>query len=234
MSFERPSARGFFVAGTDTEIGKTHATVFLIRALAGAGLKVVGMKPVAAGAEPTERGLRNADALVLAASANVAADYALVNPYCLSAPVSPHIAAELAGIRIEISSIVQCFRKLATLADYVLVEGAGGWLAPIGERESMADVASALGLPVILVVGLRLGCLNHALLSARAIEASGLRLTGWIANHVDPRYERLQENLSTLERLLGRAPLAFIAHGPSDAEPPSAVARALLAQGGAT
>jgi dethiobiotin synthetase len=230
MPLEKLTGRGLFIAGTDTEIGKTHATVFLIRALVGAGLKVAGMKPVAAGAERTERGLRNADALALAAAANVAADYDLVNPYCLPTPVSPHIAAELAGIHIETAPIVQSFRKLASIADCVLVEGAGGWLAPIGERESMADVARALAVPVVLVVGLRLGCLNHALLSARAIEASGLRFAGWIANHVDPGYERLEENLSTLERLLEQPSIALIPHGHCDAEPPSAVARALLAR----
>jgi len=233
MSFARPPARGLFIAGTDTEIGKTHVTVLLIRALAAAGLRVAGMKPVAAGADPTERGLRNADATALAAAANIAADYELINPYCLAAAVSPHIAAKDAGICIETGSIVRCFGKLASAADCVLVEGAGGWLAPIGERESMADVALALGLPVILVVGLRLGCLNHALLSARAIEASGLPLAGWIANHIDARYERLEENLSTLERLLDRPPIACVSHERPGTEPPPAVVQALLARLGA-
>lgn len=204
--------RGFFVTGTDTEIGKTRTAVSVIRALAGAGLRVAAMKPVAAGAERTAVGLRNGDALALAAAANVAADLDLVNPYCLAAPVSPHIAAADAGICIEIAHILQAFHRLADRADCVVVEGAGGWLAPIAERESMADIALALELPVLLVVGLRLGCLNHALLSARAIEASGARLAGWIGNHIDPAYERLPENVATLERLLGRPPVALIPH----------------------
>lgn len=226
----KPSARGFFIAGTDTEVGKTHATVLLIRALAKVGLRVAGMKPVAAGAEPTERGLRNADALALAAAASVPADYELINPYCLAEPVSPHIAAKDAGIRIETAPIVQCFHSLSSGADCVMVEGAGGWLAPINERESMADVALAIGLPVILVVGLRLGCLNHALLSARAIEASGLRLAGWIANHIDPHYERLAENLATLERLLARPPILLIPHGQGALELSQAGCQALHEQ----
>lgn len=216
------AARGLFIAGTDTEVGKTHASVILIRTLVECGLRVAAMKPVAAGAEPTADGLRNADALALAAAANVSAPYGRINPYCLSMPVSPHIAAKTDGIRIETTSIVQNYREHSQTADCVIVEGAGGWLAPIGERETMADVALALGLPVVLVVGLRLGCLNHALLSARAIEASGLRLVAWIANPIDPRFECLGENLSTLERRLGRAPLAILPHERH----PTALARA--------
>ncbi len=203
-------SRGLFIAGTDTEVGKTLAAVSVTRALVHAGLRVAAMKPVAAGAVATAKGLRNGDAASLAAAANVAADYELVNPYCLAAPVSPHIAAAEAGITIELGRIVERFEELARRADCVVVEGAGGWLAPIGERQTMADVAGALKLPVILVVGLRLGCLNHALLSARAIEASGLRLAGWIANHIEPRLERARENVATLERLLGGPPLAAL------------------------
>lgn len=215
------AARGLFITGTDTEVGKTHASVTLIRTLVEDGWRVAAMKPVAAGAEPTASGLRNADALALAAASNAPAPYEQVNPYCLRAPVSPHIAAKEEDIRIETAPIVQCFRERSQTADCVIVEGAGGWLAPISERETMADVALALGLPVVLVVGLRLGCLNHALLSARAIEASGLELRAWIANHIDPRFERLGENLSTLERRLGRPPFAVLPHGRD----PSALAR---------
>ncbi len=203
---------GFFIAGTDTEVGKTRTAVSVTRALIRAGLRVAAMKPVAAGAVLTEDGLRNGDATSLAAAANVAAAYELVNPYCLAAPVSPHIAAADAGISIDIARIVQSFRELANGADCVVVEGAGGWLAPIGDRETMADVARALDLPVILVVGLRLGCLSHALLSAQAIEATGLPLAGWIANHIDPGLERVHENVATLERLLARPPLAVVPH----------------------
>lgn len=206
---------GFFIAGTDTEVGKTRTAVSVTRSLVREGLRVAAMKPVAAGAVLTADGLRNGDAASLAAAANVAAAYELVNPYCLAPPVSPHIAAAEVGISIDIGRIVHCFRELARGADCVIVEGAGGWLAPIGDRETMADVARALDLPVILVVGLRLGCLSHALLSAQAIETSGLRLAGWIANHLDPGLERVRENLATLERLLARAPLAVVPHAAS-------------------
>ncbi len=220
---------GLFIAGTDTGVGKTRAGVSVTRALIRAGLRVAAMKPVAAGAVPTAQGLRNGDAVSLAAAASVTAPYELVNPYCLAAPVSPHIAAAEAGVRIEPERIARCFRELALRADAVVVEGAGGWLAPIGERATMADVARALGLPVILVVGLRLGCLNHALLTARAIVADGLRLAGWIANHIDPGLERVPENLAALEQLLSRPPLAVLPHEvlphavlPREARPPVA------------
>ncbi len=170
------------------------------------------MKPVAAGALSTPCGMRNDDAEALAAAANVAASYEEVNPYCLPAPVSPHIAALDAGVDIEVTLIARRFRELTERADCVIAEGAGGWLAPISERETLANVARALALPVVLVVGLRLGCLNHALLSARAIEADGLPLAAWIGNGIDPGFERLEENLATLERRLGSPPLAVLPH----------------------
>ncbi len=222
---------GFFIAGTDTGVGKTRAAVATVRALVRQGLKVAVMKPVAAGAAATAAGLRNEDALALIAAANVPAEYALVNPYCLRAPISPHLAAAEERAAIEIAPLAQAFGALARRADCVVVEGAGGWLAPIGAQETMADIARALGLPVVLVVGLRLGCLNHAQLTARAIEAGALRLGGWIANHLDPAFERLAENVATLERLLGRPPLAFIAHEhePATTELPAAAVDALLA-----
>lgn len=221
------SARGLFIAGTDTEIGKTHAAVSVIRTLVASGLRVGAMKPVAAGAEPAPGGLRNADALALAAAANVPAPYERVNPYCLIPPVSPHIAAQDAGICIEMSLIERAFGELALGADCVVVEGAGGWYAPIGDRETMADVALALKLPVLLVVGLRLGCLSHALLTAHAIEASGLAFAGWIGNHIDPRYARLAQNVATLERLLGRPAIALIPHGRPPGDLGAAAGRAL-------
>jgi dethiobiotin synthetase len=201
---------GLFIAGTDTGVGKTFVSVSLVRALAARGLAVAVMKPVAAGATLTARGPRNADALALAAAASIDAPYERINPYCLRAPVSPHIAAAAEGIAIDVALIRQRFGELAQGADCVIVEGAGGWLAPIGERETLADVARALSLPVVLVVGLKLGCLNHALLSARAIRADGLELAGWIGNAIDPGFERPAENLATLERRLGCAPLAVL------------------------
>jgi len=200
------ATRGVFIAGTDTGVGKTRVAAAMVRALARSGRRVTGMKPVAAGADPTPEGLRNADAVELAAAGNVSAPYVLTNPYCLPLPASPHIAAEEADICIESARIVQAYGELASQADVVVVEGAGGWLAPIGPAETMEDIAAALGLPVILVVGLRLGCLNHALLTARAIESRGLPFAGWVANAVEPAFEHAAANVAALERRL-RAPL---------------------------
>jgi dethiobiotin synthetase len=204
---------GLFIAGTDTGIGKTRAAVAVVRALVRRGLQVAVMKPVAAGAILTDVGARNADAVALIDAANVPADYALVNPYCLRRPISPHLAAAEEGVSIDRERVADAFASLAQRSQCVVVEGAGGWLAPIGERETMADLARTLELPIVLVVGLKLGCLSHAQLAARAIEADGLRFAGWIANHLDSRMERMPENLATLERLLGRPPLAFLPHG---------------------
>jgi dethiobiotin synthetase len=202
------AARGVFIAGTDTEVGKTYVTTALVKALVRSGLKVAAMKPVAAGADATPDGLRNADALALSRAANLPVPYIRVNPFCLAMPTSPHIAARMTGVCIDPAVILQEFLTFVNdnAVDVVAVEGAGGWLAPISETETMADVASTLQLPVLLVVGLRLGCLNHALLTADAIEASGLRFAGWIANHVQPHFEHAGENIALLERRL-RAPL---------------------------
>lgn len=208
-------ARGVFVAGTDTEVGKTHAAAALIRAVARSGVRVAGMKPVAAGAVTTAAGSRNEDALALAAAANVGAPYDLLNPYCLQAAVSPHLAAADEGITIDTGVIRESFEALiAQTADFVVVEGAGGWLAPIGERLTMADVAVALDLPVVLVVGLRLGCLNHSLLTKRAIEAAGLRFAGWIGNRIDASFQRADENIATLGQLLESAAIDILPFAP--------------------
>ena len=196
-------ARGVFVTGTDTGVGKTFVATALIRALARAKVRVAGMKPVAAGAVQTGAGSRNEDALALAASANVAAPYHVINPYCFEAAVSPHLAAADEGVAIDTQVIRDSFETLLKeAADFVVVEGAGGWLAPIGATQTMADVAIALDLPVVLVVGLRLGCLNHSLLTKRAVKASGLRFAGWIGNAIDPDFECREENIATLERML--------------------------------
>lgn len=219
------AARGVFIAGTDTGVGKTHVAAAIVRALARSGRRVTGMKPVAAGADPTPEGLRNADAVALVAAGNVSAPYVLSNPYCLPVPASPHIAAEKAGICIECTQIVQSYGELAARSDVVIVEGAGGWLAPIGPAETMEDVAAALGLPVILVVGLRLGCLNHALLTARAIESRGLPFAGWVANAVELAFEHAAANVAALERRL-RAPLLdSVAFNQSAFAAPAAVRR---------
>ena len=209
---------GFFITGTDTGVGKTEVACLLTSGLAASGLKVGVMKPVAAGAVSTPQGLRNEDALALMACASIEARYETVNPFCLTEPIAPHIAAADAGVRIRTADIVECFAALKRQADCIVVEGAGGWLVPIGAQETMADVARALDLPVVLVVGLRLGCLSHALLTAQAIRASGLLLAGWIGNGVDAVYARQAENLATLEHWLGLPPAAIVPHGASAAQ----------------
>jgi dethiobiotin synthetase len=176
--------RAWFVTGTDTGVGKTLVSTALLTALARSGRRVVGMKPVASGCDVTAHGLRSADAGALRMAGNVAADYADINPYALAASTAPHLAAVAAGVQIDIGTIRTHYARLAACADDVVVEGIGGWLVPINRTQNMADVARVLELPVILVVGMRLGCLNHALLTQRAITASGCRLVAWVANSV--------------------------------------------------
>lgn len=218
--------QSLFVAGTDTGVGKTWVAARLIAALAAAGHRVAGMKPVAAGAEWTDAGLRNDDALQLAAAANVPLPYALLNPVCLARSTAPHLAAQEVGISINPAAIRSSFDAIRDRSDLVVVEGAGGWLAPIGEPAqaaplqqpldgrtphpgpTMQDVALALGLPVVLVVGLRLGCLSHALLTAAAISHSGLPLAGWIANPVDLTFADTAQYVVSLKRRMP-APLLW-------------------------
>jgi len=203
-----------------------------VRSLAATGVRVAVMKPVAAGSVMTSDGLRNDDALGLMADSNVVMPYATVNPYCLPAPVSPHLAAREAGVSIELPRLKASFDSLTAAADYVIVEGAGGWLAPLNDEQFIADLAAALGLPVLLVVGLRLGCLNHALLTAAAIRQRGLLLGGWIANHIDPQFSRVPDNLATLARHLGMPAIATLAHarGNHSSLRLPATATAVLAQ----
>lgn len=205
--------RNLFIAGTDTGVGKTHVATAIVRALVRDGLRVAAMKPVAAGADPTAFGLRNDDALALAQAANVPAPYETINPWCLPMAASPHIAAAHAGIVFDIASIRRAFDELAQAADIVVVEGAGGWLAPVSDTETMADIAAALDLRVVLVVGLRLGCLNHAQLTANAIKSSGLELAGWVANHLQPHFENAAENVATLVRRLPAPLLEVVPYG---------------------
>ena len=197
---------GFFVTGTDTGVGKTLLACALLHAFAAAGRRVVGMKPVAAGAEDTAEGLLNADVRELCGASTVAAPLALVNPYCFRPPIAPHIAAEQAGVTIALAPIAQAFAQLAAAADLVIVEGVGGFCVPLNRHEDAADLARDLGLPVILVVGLRLGCLSQALLTAQAIRARGLRLAGWVANRIDPAMAVAEENIRALAERLA-APL---------------------------
>jgi len=191
----------YFVTGTDTGIGKTFSSVALLHALRAGGASAVGMKPVASGCEATPDGLRNDDALALQAGSNPRPDYALVNPYALPEPTAPQIAAERAGVRVTLAPMLDAYRALQGLSGQVVVEGVGGWLAPLADDLEQSDLVKALDLPVILVVGLKLGCLSHARLTARAIVADGCRLHGWIGSNVEglePRYiELVAQTLST-------------------------------------
>lgn len=196
--------RAYFVTGTDTGVGKTLVSAALLHAAGTRGWRGIGLKPVAAGAFLRDGRQVNEDALLLQASASVALDYAQVNPVLLKQAVAPHLAAAEQGVRIDVAALAAHCRAVARLPhDLLLVEGAGGWLVPINEHETMADLAEALGWPVILVVGLRLGCLNHALLSAAAIRASGLTLAAWVANTLDPAMESLDANIAALDARLG-------------------------------
>ncbi|HEX4677215.1 MAG TPA: dethiobiotin synthase [Steroidobacteraceae bacterium] len=201
---------GIFITGTDTGVGKTVVAAALVRALVAQGHRVAVMKPVASGSHRTPQGLRNEDALALMAASNVAAPYSQVNPYCFEPAISPHIAAEEACIAVDAAHIRANFDTLAASADAIVVEGAGGWLAPLGPRISIKDLAATLDLPVLLVVGVRLGCINHALLTKLAIESHGAQFAGWIANTIDPGMPRQKENLETLANQLGAAPLAVV------------------------
>ena len=225
-------ARGVFIAGTDTGVGKTVVAAALVRALVREGLLVAAMKPVAAGAELTPCGLRNADALRLIEAANVTAAYERVNPYCFAPPIAPHIAAHEAGSLIDTALLRECFQELADLSDCVVVEGAGGWLTPIGPGQTMADVAAALGLPVVLVVGLKLGCLNHAALTARALGSHGAGLAGWIGNSITPDFDRKTANIAALEKILKEPAATIVSYAsqrPEALELPPAAARHLMA-----
>lgn len=208
--------QSLFITGTDTGVGKTVVTAALLRMLGDAGHRVAGMKPVAAGAELTSHGWRNDDALELAAASNVRLPYEWTNPVCLPHATSPHLAARDVGVEIDLVGIKAAFESIKSRSDLVLVEGAGGWLAPISASttgigpRTMQDVALALGLPVVLVVGVRLGCLNHAMLSEAAIARSGLPLAGWIANPVDPHFSDADRYVASLQEELV-APLLWTA-----------------------
>lgn len=207
----RITHHGFFVTGTDTGVGKTLVACSLLRAFANRGLRVVGMKPVASGAAPHDGRLVHDDVEKLLAAGNTDAPREHVNPYCFEPPIAPHIAASGAGMRIDLDRIEACFNALAARADVVIVEGVGGFRAPLGPGADMAHLAARLALPLVLVVGLRLGCLNHALLTAEAITHRGLKIAGWVANHVDPRMAAADENVRALETLIAAPRLARIA-----------------------
>ncbi len=211
-----------FVTGTDTGVGKTLVTVALMQALRVRGLRVAGMKPVASGCRRTPAGLRNEDALAIQAAASSPAAYEEVNPCAFEPAIAPHLAAAEAGVALDPASLAASAARLAAGADRLLVEGAGGWLVPLGAGHTLADLAVRLRARVVLVVGLRLGCLNHALLTAEAVRARGLELAGWVGNAVDQTFERRAENLATLEEMLPVPCLGVVPH--LSAPDPAAVA----------
>lgn len=196
----------YFVTGTDTEVGKTVASSALLQAARALGLKTAGYKPVASGSEMTAEGLRNSDALALQRNSSVALSYQAVNPYTFAEPTSPHIISADEQRPIAFSTLSAGLRALESRADWILVEGAGGWFTPLSEEQTFADWAIAEQLPVILVVGVKLGCINHAMLTAQAIHQAGLSLVGWVANGVVAPGKRHAEYMATLRRVLA-APL---------------------------
>jgi dethiobiotin synthetase len=207
-----------YVSGTDTGIGKTMASGALLHALRGHGLRAVGMKPVASGCERMDGEWKNADALALQAAGEPGIAYADINPFALQHPLAPELAARDAGVEVTLPPILDARARLAAGCDALVVEGVGGWAAPLSAALMQADLVRALELPVLLVVGLRLGCLNHALLSARAIVADGAHLAGWIASHVDPAMERVDDNLAMLRERMPAPCWGMLPHAP-DADP---------------
>ena len=207
--------KGVFVTGTDTEIGKTWAACALLAALGTRGLATVAMKPVASGCQVTPDGLRNDDALALLSAATVQVPYQQVNPYAFEPPIAPHIAAREAGVAIDFQEIASAAHRLAARADFLVVEGVGGWRVPLSQQGGVSVLARTLDLPVVLVVGLRLGCLNHALLSAETILGDGLTLAGWIANSVDPAMSRREDNLAALREGIPAPCLGVLPFAPN-------------------
>ncbi|WP_054885248.1 dethiobiotin synthase [Pseudomonas sp. NBRC 111130] len=205
-------SQAYFIAGTDTDVGKTTIAAGLLHAARLQGLSTLGAKPVASGCSMTAKGLRNSDAQALIDESSIKLAYEEVNPFAFEPAIAPHVAAREASVALEVTVLAKAMRHvLEQGADFTLIEGAGGWRVPLSNHANLSDVAIALKLPVILVVGVRLGCINHALLSAEAIARDGLQLAGWVANIIEPRTSRLEENLASLaERLpapcLGRVP----------------------------
>lgn len=206
--------KGLFIAGTDTGVGKSVVTAALLQVCTALGIRALGMKPVAAGAEQVDGAWINEDVALLTQASPIKAPPELVNPYLFREAIAPHIAADRKGVRIEIPHIVDCFNALAPLADWVLVEGVGGFRVPLSPHTDTADLANALDLPILLVVGMRLGCINHALLTAEAIRSRNLPLAGWVANRIDPDMAVYAENVKSLTSRLDAPLLAEIPHQP--------------------
>ncbi len=204
-------AQSYFVIGTDTNVGKTYVASALVQHFAALGIKTVGMKPVASGCEFNEKNeLINEDVTALISASNISATLDLINPYRFAPAIAPHIAAEQAGVQIDLNVIQQAYAQLVGMADVVVVEGAGGFCVPLNSTQTLADLAVRLNIPMILVVGIRLGCINHALLTVEAIQTRGLRLAGWIANEIEPNFAMFDENLSSLQQRIAAPCLSVV------------------------
>ncbi|MCG9679755.1 dethiobiotin synthase [Vibrio sp. Isolate24] len=205
----------FFIAGTDTDVGKTVASKAILNALAQKDLKTIGYKPVAAGCEKTSHGYRNSDALYLQSAATLDVDYDDVNPYALELPASPHIAAKREGVNIQYSVLSEKLAEHKAKSDVVLVEGAGGWRVPVSDADCLSSWVQQENLPVILVVGIKLGCLSHAMLTIDAIKADGINVIGWVANRVNPGTEHYADIIEMLEQKIEAPKLGEIPYVPS-------------------
>jgi len=203
----QPLPSRFFVTGTDTGVGKTTVTVRLMQQLIAQGKTVIGMKPVASGCEWLEGRWQNEDVRLLTAASNVTAPPEWINPYCFNPAIAPHIAAAQAGVEIQFEVIQTAYTQLTAMADVVIVEGAGGLLVPLNQTHSIADLIQALQLPALMVVGMRLGCINHALLTAEVLKSRQIDCCGWVANRIDPHMSMPEENLQTLIDSLQQPPL---------------------------
>lgn len=205
----------FFVAGTDTDVGKTVASKAILQALAEKNFSTIGYKPVAAGSDKTEFGYRNSDAIHLMRVATCERPYNDVNPYALELATSPHIAAKHENVSIDFDLLSDKLLQHKNKADVVLVEGAGGWRVPVSDEDYLSSWVKKEQLPVVLVVGIKLGCLSHAMLTAEAIRADGLNLVGWVANRINPGTENYADIISLLEANMGAPKLGEIPYVPS-------------------
>lgn len=208
--------KAYFVIGTDTDAGKTYIATTLVKHFVQLGLQTVGMKPVASGCKINPYGeLENEDALALSQASNVIAPANQTNPYRFAPAIAPHLAAELLGVEVSFKLIYQAYQQLCELAEVVVVEGAGGFLVPLNETQTLADLAVKLNIPLVLVVGIRLGCINHALLTVEAIQARGLKLAGWVANQIDPNMLNFEDNVMSLKQRI-TAPCLSVVHWQGD------------------
>lgn len=209
----------YFITGTDTGIGKTTITIALLKKYNQAGQQSVGLKPLASGCQLTAEGLRNDDALRLQSASSIALPYETINPIAYQQPIAPYLAASMAGENLSVDSLIQaCQPGLQTNADITFIEGVGGWFQPLNEKQNMAEFSAALSLPVIMVVGMRLGCINHSLLTQQSIKHYQLNLAGWVANVIDPEMDCIEENIALLTRAIDAPLLAVVPYQSGEVE----------------